>query len=186
MADEESIPDHGDPILTEHEGPLLALVLREQPITAYQISKIYGASPVTSYNVAKGKIYPIIRRLRERGYLSAEAVEGDARRTERLVCTPAAEEAVRRWVKMILPDQLLLEDPLRTKVQSFGVLAPEEQIEWIFAAKALLAGKMEAVEQYGASANVPYKRFVHDNAVASIRAREQWLDRMLRELLARD
>ena len=51
--------------LTENEGTLLALVARAEPITAYQIAKVYEESPVSNFNTSKGKIYPMIKRLRE-------------------------------------------------------------------------------------------------------------------------
>src|SRR5688572_1020824 len=81
--------------LTDHEGTFLSLVLRIQPTTAYQVTKIYEASPVNNFNTSKGKIYPLIRRLTERGLLSKQLVEGDGRGTEALLCTRAGEKAVR-------------------------------------------------------------------------------------------
>ncbi|SMF62034.1 PadR family transcriptional regulator [Allosphingosinicella indica] len=169
--------------LTDNEGTLLALVLRQQPITAYQIAKIYEESPVSNFNTSKGKIYPLIRRLRDRGLLSAEAVEGDARGTERLVCTDAGRETIKSWLRQIRPTHLLLEDPLRTKVQSFDLLSRDEQIEWLVEAKAQLTEKLAEVEDYGEGVTVPFKEFVHDNAVGSLRARMDWLDRTLRQVV---
>ena len=165
--------------LTDNEGTLLALVLRAQPITAYQIAKTYEESPVTNFNTSKGKLYPLVRRLRERGLLGAEAVAGDARGTERLVCTEAGARAVKQWVQDIRPGHLLLEDPLRTRLQSFDLLSREERIEWVVEVKAQLMAKLEALEEYGREVEVPFKDLVHDNAVSSLRARMDWLDRTL-------
>jgi DNA-binding PadR family transcriptional regulator len=165
--------------LTDNEGPLLALVLRVQPVTAYQIAKIYADSPVTNFNASKGKLYPLIQRLVRRGLLKAEPVAGDRRGTERLACTAAGRKAVKAWVPDVKEGHLLLEDPLRTKVQSFDLLTRQERIDWIIAAKAELSSKLEAVEEYGKGVTVPFKEFVHDNAVSSLRCRMDWLDRML-------
>src|ERR1044071_4319465 len=82
-------------LLTDHEGTFLALVLRIQPTTAYQVAKVYEASPVSNFNTSKGKIYPLIRRLTEHGLLARSEVEGDGRGTEMLRCTKAGEKAVR-------------------------------------------------------------------------------------------
>lgn len=168
--------------LTDHEGTFLALVLRIQPVTAYLVSKIYDGSPVSNFNTSKGKIYPLIRRLAERGLLLKQVVEGDARGTEQLSCTVAGEEAVRAWVKEIRPGHLLLEDPLRTKVQSFDLLTERERIEWILQTRQLLTAQVEALERYEEGVSVPFKAFVHDNAMRSIRARIEWLDAMLSAL----
>ena len=50
---------------------------------------------------------------------------------------------MREWVTQIRPTHLLLDDPLRTKVQSFGLLSREEQIAWMTedAPAALVAGE---------------------------------------------
>jgi DNA-binding PadR family transcriptional regulator len=169
--------------LTDNEGALLALVLRIQPTTAYQIMRIYNDSPVSNFNTSTGKLYPLIRRLRELGLLEAQAVEGDRRGTEQLWCTPAGEAAIRLWVRQLRPAHLLLEDPMRTKVQSFDLLTREEQVEWIVDAKAALAEKLAEVEAYRGEAQVPYQEVVHDNAVSAIRARMDWLDRMLHRIV---
>jgi len=176
----------GDLSLTDHEGTFLALVQRIQPVTAYLVSKIYDGSPVSNFNTSKGKIYPLIRRLADRGLLDKHIVEGDARGTEQLSCTADGEAAVRAWVREIRPSHLLLEDPLRTKVQSFGLLSEAERIEWILGAKDQLAAQIEGLERYEEGVSVPFKAFVHDNAVRSIRARIAWLDSMLSHLLRGD
>ena len=169
--------------LTDNEGTLLALVLRAQPITAYQIAKTYEESPVTNFNTSKGKLYPLVRRLRERGLVEAEPVAGDARGTERLVCTDVGKRAVKQWVLDIKQGHLLLEDPLRTKLQSFDLLSRDERIGWIVEVKAQLRAKLEALEAYGREVEVPFKDLVHDNAVSSLRSRMDWLDRTLHRVV---
>jgi DNA-binding PadR family transcriptional regulator len=169
--------------LTDNEGTLLALVARAEPITAYQIAKVYEESPVSNFNTSKGKIYPMIRRLREAGLLRAKSVRGDARGTELLETTKKGRQAIRAWVKSIRPTHLLPEDPLRTKVQSFDLLTREERIEWISELKVELLKKLEDVETYGREVSVPYQDLVHDNAVRSIRNRMDWLDLVLNRVI---
>jgi DNA-binding PadR family transcriptional regulator len=164
--------------LTDNEGTLLSLVLRIQPTTSYQIIKIYSESPVSNFNTSKGKIYPLINRLEQAGLISKRRIESDRRRTEELHCTTLGKKAVRDWILKIRPEHLLLDDPLRTKVQSFDLLSPEERAQWILDAKEELHRKLDEVEDYGRSVEVPFKEFVHDNAVRSLRARIDWLDRM--------
>jgi hypothetical protein len=106
-------------------------------------------------------------------------VVNDGRGTEQLRSTEAGREAVRLWTKDI-PPQLLSEDPLRTRVQSFDLLSRLERIEWCAKAKAGLADKLDELEAYRDTVDVPFKDLVHDGAVSSIRARMDWLDRVLR------
>lgn len=169
------------PRLTDDEGTFLALLVRIQPATAYQLSKVYAESPVSNFGVSKGKIYPLIRRLKQKRLLRTEPVK-DLRGTEKLAVTTLGREAVRRWVLEIRPNHLLLEDPLRTKVQSFELLSEDEQFELIAAAEAGLQEKLAEVRNYAATVTVPYKRQVLDNAVTAIRARITWLNRVRKTL----
>lgn len=164
------------PSLNDHEGTFLALVLRLQPTTAYQVAKVYELSPVTNYKTHKGKIYPIIERLAARGWLEKKRVPGDGRGTEQLFCTAAGRDAVRRWVMEIQPTHLLLDDPLRTKVQSFALLSKQDRLLWVRKAREELQGKLAELEAYGREVDVPFKDLVHDHAVRSIRTRMDWLD----------
>lgn len=169
--------------LTDNEGTLLALLARAQPLNAYQIAKIYEESPVSNFNTSKGKLYPLIRRLKACNYIESEETRAGGRKVELLRCTAQGQQAVRAWVMRTREPHLLLEDPLRTKIQSFDLLTRDERIEWIVDAKAALAAKLEEVEQYGREVDVPYQEIVHDNAVSSLRARLDWLDRTLRVIV---
>lgn len=165
--------------LRDQEGTFLSLVLRLQPTTAYQVAKVYDESPVSNFKTYKGKIYPLIDRLEKRGLLSRHVVPGDGRGAEQLRCTEAGQVALRDWVQEIRPDHLLLDDPMRTKVQLFDLLSREEQVRWVLDAKEQLHAKLADIQAYERMVEVPFKEFVHDNAVQSIRARMDWLDRML-------
>ena len=169
--------------LTDDEGTFLALLIRVQPATAYQLSKIYADSPVSNFGTSKGKIYPLVGRLEKRGLLKKRAVAGDARRSDWLECTAQGERAVHDWVMEIRSTHLLLDDPLRTKLQSFDLLSKDEQLEWIVSAKAGLQQKLEELESYAAEVTVPFKDQVHDNAVSSVRSRMEWLDRLLTSIV---
>ena len=169
--------------LTENEGTLLALVARAEPITAYQIAKVYEESPVSNFNTSKGKIYPMIKRLREAGFLKARTVKDDARGTERLETTPKGMQAIRSWVRDIRPSHLLPEDPLRTRLQSLDLLSREERIRWISELKVDLLKKVEELEEYGKQVTVPYQNLVHENAMRSLRSRMDWLDLVLNQVV---
>lgn len=170
------------PPLSDYEGTMLGLILRAEPITAYQIFRAYELSPVTNHNNSKGTVYPIIRRLKQRGLVVSSAVVNDGRGTEQLRSTEAGRAAVRLWAKDI-PTQLLSEDPLRTRVQSFDLLSRLERIEWCAMAKAALADKLDELQAYRDSVDVPFKDLVHDGAVSSLQARMDWLDRVLRAVV---
>ncbi len=170
--------------LSDHEGTFLSLVLRLQPTTAYQVAKVYEQSPVTNYKTHKAKMYAIIDRLVARGWLEKRAVPHDRRGTEQLYCTDAGREAVREWVMSVQPSHLLLDDPFRTKVQSFGLLTREEQVRWAVNLRENLQEKLTELEAYGREVDVPFKHFVHDNAVRALRMRMDWLESMIAAIVS--
>lgn len=165
--------------LTDDEGTFLALLLRAQPTTAYQLSKIYADSPVSNFGTSKGKIYPLIRRLTAQGLIDAQRTARGSRFTETLGCSASGEKAVREWVLELKPEHLLPEDPLRTKAQSFDLLSRAEQIEWIAQARAGLQAKLDELAAYAETVSVPFQASIHDNAVSTVRMRLEWLDRLL-------
>ncbi|HWH17808.1 MAG TPA: helix-turn-helix transcriptional regulator [Allosphingosinicella sp.] len=171
--------------LTDNEGALLSLVLRQQPITGYQIGRFFEASPVHTFNTSKGKLYPLIHRLRERGLLAAEEVAGDHRGTQRFVCTEAGRQVLKEWVLSIRPEHELLHDPLRKKVQAFDLLTTDEQREWIEAAKKRLERKLREVEQWSPEIEGPFGDIVQESAKAALQGRISWLERALERVNSR-
>jgi DNA-binding PadR family transcriptional regulator len=165
--------------LTENEGNLLALVVRTQPVTAYQLIRMYEQSPTPTISSSKGSVYPMIRRLTRRGFLRTEAVSGDRRNPETLHCTEAGLEAVRQWVKGLRSDHALIGDPMRTRILSFDLLSRDEQIEWIVNAKALLEAKRQELDEYSRSVSVPFQEIVHASAISALDGKHAWLDRLL-------
>lgn len=169
--------------LTEDEGTLLSLIARAQPITAYQIAKVYKESPVSNFGVSKGKIYPMVTRLRKAGLLSAKALGNDRRGTELIGTTEKGLELLRDWLREIRPAHLLPEDPLRTRLQSLSLLTREQRLQWVAELKMQLLQKLADVEQYGRTVTSPYHDLVHDNAIRSIRSRMDWLDLLLNRIV---
>ena len=169
-----------DGVLGDDEGTFLALVQRIGPTTARQLSKIYADSPVNHFGASKSRIARLIGRLAERGLV--ERSEPESGTTRWISCTSEGENAVRDWVNALSPSHLLLEDPLRSRVQSFDLLTRDEQIAWVLAAKDALTAHLATLGAYERAVTVPHHAQVHDNAVRSMLARIAWLDRMLADL----
>ena len=175
-----------DTKITEHEGMLLALMLRQQPVTAYQLFRFFETSPVTSINASKGQLYPAIKRLRQRGLIDGRKVAGDGRGAEELSVTEAGAEAVRTWVRDIDGTHIALDDPLRTRILSFDLLSREERLQWIARAKALVKQRRAIVDDYNQSVTVPYQDFAYSSVVEALRTRMDWLDELLFHVASSD
>lgn len=167
--------------LSDNEGSLLALVLRRQPVTAYQLLKIYEQSPVSSFNESKGSLYPLIRRMKARGLLAAAPVAGDGRGAEALSCTARGRDAARAWAMAVKPRHILPDDPLRTKALSLHLLDAAERRQWIEEARALTQAKMTELGAYFVGLDLPSRGAVAENAEGALRERLRWLDRLAEE-----
>ncbi len=168
--------------VTYDEASVLSLIERSAPITAYQIRKSMARSPTSNISNSTGKIYPIIRRLKERGLIAAEAVEGDLRNTEHLACTERGKQVIRHWVKSLDDSHLLLEDPLRTKVLSFHLLSKSEQIRWLKSARDDLTKKQAEIETFARKFAGPVMDLAHANARLTTGARIAWIDLTLKKI----
>jgi DNA-binding PadR family transcriptional regulator len=162
--------------MTDSEGAILTLVLRQQPITAYQIGKAFDASPVHTLNTSKGTLYPLIHRLHDRGLLEAESVPGDHRGTQRFSCTEVGKQAIKRWVLTIRDEHELLHDPLRKKLQGFDLLSSSEQAGWVESAQRRLRRKLEEVEKWPSDVEGTFGDLVKESAKSALKARIVWLN----------
>jgi DNA-binding PadR family transcriptional regulator len=168
--------------LTDHEGMFLSLLARLNTANTYQLFKIYSESPVSNFRASKGTVYPLILRMRKRGLLSTSRIANDGRGTEILAITEKGRAAVRQWVRQVDPTHLLPKDPLRTKLQAFDLLSAGEQLQWIAEHSAALLEKLEELEAYGREVTVPFKQLVHENALASLKYRLEWLELVRRSI----
>jgi DNA-binding PadR family transcriptional regulator len=165
--------------LTEHEGMLLALILRQQPVTAYQLFRLYERSPVTSINASKGQVYPAIARLKARELVTGCKISRGGRSSEELHITDAGKQATRHWVRNINASHIVLDDPLRIRLSSFDVLTREEKLEWIAQAKLIIKERAQAVEEYDRSVVVPFQQFTVRSVMEVLQAKMNWLDDLL-------
>jgi DNA-binding PadR family transcriptional regulator len=168
--------------LTNGEALVLSLIECVQPITAYQIRKVLADSPTSNISNSTGKIYPIIRRLKAGKFITASAVENDGRGAERLTCTDQGREAIRRWIKAVGGAEMLLEDPLRSKVLTFHLLSKSEQVRWLKAVRAGLVEKLAEIKAYGRKYPGRYMEIALDNARLSTQARIEWIDLALSKI----
>jgi DNA-binding PadR family transcriptional regulator len=174
------------PALSEHEGMLLALIIRQQPATAYKLLKLFENSPVSSINASKGQLYPAIRRLKDRKLVVSRKVAGDGRNTEVLETTDLGKAAVRAWVANIGADHLVLDDPLRTRLLSLDLLSKEERLEWVARAKELVKDRQLVFDEYNQTVTVPYQAFAHLSVSEMLRAKMNWLDQLLYHVAKND
>lgn len=175
-----------DDDLTDNEGSLLALVLSREPLTAYQLLRMYKQSPVVRFNESKGTLYPIVRRLKSRGYLEARQITGLRRKAERLHCSHRDREAARRWIMKIEQRHIMVEDPLRTRATYFGLLDRAEQHEWVAKARALTEHKLTSMSSAIAGGEAALGHAIEDNVFVALQGRLRWLEQLSDTVIVQD
>lgn len=168
--------------LTNSEGYVLARIERDAPVTAYELRMSFAGSPVAALSSSAGTIYPIVRRLRARDFITAEAIDGDRRGTERLSCTVQGKAVLKQWLKSFSDADLLLEDPLRTRFMFMSGLARQERIAWLRSVRAALRNKAQELEDYCGELVDPFEQLAFDNARATSEARLAWVERAIERL----
>jgi DNA-binding PadR family transcriptional regulator len=163
-----------DMSLTENEGSLLGLIVRQEPLTAHAIIKLYRESPVSQFNNSKGAVYPQVRRLKARGFLSSEGAKD-----ELVKSTALGREALRTWVKALSQDHIFLPDPVRYRMLLLDLLTRDEQIEWAVILKRLLTEKVDELQAYHKKHPMPFADIVQTMAVAGLELRSKFVDDLL-------
>lgn len=165
-------------LLTNRENVVMSLVWSHQPVTAYRIRRFFADSIVTHFTNNTGTIYPIIRRLVERGLLVSTPVEESRRGAETLTCSPEGEAAVAAWIRQIDGADMVLEDPLRTKMAAMDVLSPAERLTWLRDLQAAMSAELVALQSFAdRNRDMSYQLLLHDNARSTLVSRIEWVSR---------
>lgn len=119
---------------SELEHVVLALVWRAGPSTPYAIRRHFLASPTPGWSGSAGAIYPLVRRLEERGLLRSARLAADGRGTRRYALTPGGLRALEQWLEPPRGPALALgTDPLRTRLFFLGALGPARRARFLAA-----------------------------------------------------
>lgn len=182
---DDPLTDAADLVVNEPEGTVLGVIARRQPMTRYQLLRAFQRSPLTIQNTSKGSLYPLVRRMLERGMLLCEP-GGRTRDTEVLKLTGRGYKALRLWIQGIGPEHMILRDPIKMRALSVGELDRDARIRWIASAKQLLLEKKDAFRAYDKLVKLPYGELINASYDAELDAKLQFLDRLLIQVLRED
>jgi DNA-binding PadR family transcriptional regulator len=80
------------------EYALLGL-LRQKPQSGYDLRKIFAITPMRHFSDSPGSIYPALRRMKARRWVSASAENGGARKRQEFAVTQAGTRALVHWLR---------------------------------------------------------------------------------------
>lgn len=169
--------------LTHHECHVLAIIGKWQPVTAYVVRKLVPKSLASTFSDSPGSVYPIIKRLKDRGLVVAEELSDGRLNSEVLSCTVAGEAAIRSWLVEVLEADSLPEDPWRTRALFADILAPDERRRSLLAMRAAAADQLSNIAERLELAGSRTDREAIEGARLFVEARLVWVDRLLAGLV---
>lgn len=86
-------------IASNLEFALLGL-LRQQPQSGYDLRKTFAGTAMRHYSDSPGSIYPALRRLQSRGWITADAKPSDGRGRQVFHLAPVGEAALVEWLSL--------------------------------------------------------------------------------------
>jgi len=174
-----------DRSLSELEGCVLGLVWAKGPCTPYTIRKVFQSSPSLFWSGSAGAIYPLFKRLERHGFIRSEKqIRGSRQQRKHYTLTTVGKTALRAWLK---PDSdwifAVPPDPLRTRVDFLGALAPTARHRFLATAKTKIQSQVRVVEKDCAQkVNQQYPYLVARGALKTLRARLEWIDEAITRL----
>ena len=139
----------GDRSLTDLEAVTLAYILRRAPCTPYEVRRSFEKSTSTRFSSSAGSIYPLMKRLHERGFLTIEDTQSDGRGTKRYSATRKGRNRVCNWITGLAdPAMIGVYDPIRSRLLNLSLLPKAEQIPWLEQMIELLGQQEDVIRRY--------------------------------------
>ena len=134
--------------LSELEGAVLGLIARIQPVTPYQLRKVFAISPNPHWSASAGSIYPLIKRLEEARLVSGVEHATGERVAQKYSITQTGRKRLRTWI--LSGDHVKvvgLPDLMRLRVGMLPALTPEEQREFLTSMEQKLMEVLTAIRE---------------------------------------
>ena len=164
--------------LTELEAVTLGCVASQGAVTAYQVRQRFLRSPSARFSGSAGAIYPLLKRLETRAFVSSRKAPTGKRPAREYSIMRAGRAALRAWLRNSLePAEVVVDDPLRTRMLFLDQLSPAARLEWLDQAEQAVRDQTELMANYEKE-NVfdsPFAQLATENARRLNRARLAWL-----------
>lgn len=172
--------------LSHHESHVLALIHKWQPATAYLVRKTLPKSIASSFSDSPGSVYPVIDRLKNRGFVTVRSPQGGKKNAELLSCTQAGVEHLKAWIRTSRQEEALPEDPWRTRSLFSRILDPEDRKAWLLDLRAVAEQQRSSIIERTEFADEPSEIDALEHALLTTEARIVWVDRLLARMVHAD
>ncbi|HEX3108176.1 MAG TPA: helix-turn-helix transcriptional regulator [Thermoanaerobaculia bacterium] len=166
--------------LTELERCTLGVIWRDGPMTAYEVAALYARSLSPYWSGSAGAVYPLVKRLRQRGLIRGLRRAWNGKKKTVLEVTDAGVATLREWLTPPLPPDAAAPSqyPLRTRLYFVDVLSDGEKRAFFRDAERAVREQLAAAKkqrrQDADAANVS-EAIGHLGVVYELEARLRWL-----------
>ena len=138
-----------DRSLTDLEAVTLAYILRRAPCTPYEVRRSFEKSTTSRFSSSAGSIYPLIKRLHERGFLTIKDAQSDGRGTKRYSVSRKGRNRVCDWITGLNdPEMIGVYDPIRSRLLNLSLLPKAQQVSWLEEMIELLQRQEGVIQRY--------------------------------------
>ncbi len=172
--------DDRDRIATELESCVLGIVADNQPCTAYVVRRYLEDSLSSFWSASAGAIYPLMRRLVQRGWIHVEEQRWGSRKRRSFGLTRAGRQRLRAWLSPPVAEwaTAFTYDPIRTRIFFLSHASPKQRLEFLDDAIANTRAVLgeHRTEKNSRSAELSdFDIFGREGAIAELSARLRWL-----------
>lgn len=131
--------------ITDLEGAVLGLVARDGPVTAYAVMRSFMRSPSRFWSGSSGAIYPLLKRIKVRGFIAGQSAQKGNRNATAFVLTTQGRDALNAWLLDADRAADIGFDPLRTRLYFLNLVSTADRNRLLdaVAEKTLAAGDDE-------------------------------------------
>jgi DNA-binding PadR family transcriptional regulator len=165
--------------LSELEGAVLGVTSLYEPVTPYQIRKVFERSPNPHWSGSAGSIYPLVERLARNRLLSGRAHATGKRRGLKYNITASGRKVLRSWILEAEHEKLVgISDLLRLRFRFLPALKVAEQRRFVATMIRKMTEEVEKIEadcHQTSSSHDDYLHLTARGALLMARARLAWL-----------
>lgn len=133
--------------MTDLEAIVLGVIQGSGPCTAYQIHQAFLKSPSHFFSGSAGAIYPVVKRMKGRGFTQAEASQTGRRKSEMLTLTNAGRHVLLDWMQSFEAAADGGFDPARARLNLLSKLLPTSgQLEYLAKLSGAIEERLRAIE----------------------------------------
>ncbi len=133
-------------MLTELEGAILAEIHNRGDGTTFQVRRAFASSLSLEWKGSAGAVYPAVKRLEERGLITASAAEG-GRGARRLSLTESGWSAMMSWACDLKLATNVGIDPFRLRSSVWAWLEPDLRKRLFASLRAEILASLPMMQQ---------------------------------------